>query len=361
MRIPYKIGNYLVKKFIFPFIVVSILVVFLYIIQEFIFNINKYTKMDLNSLIRYFLYWTPYIYFQMFGVAMLFSTIYVVSSLNSSSELLAIHTNGVSTFSMSVMLIIFIFFISLLLIVIQDPFVIDNFKHKTEIEKRFFPKEIVKDNFNITIRGTKGNLYYVNKYIDKTKELIDARIIQYDNSIGIKTEIIAKSAKYISNGQWIFYDVYEYQYDLSNQEIYKEHFNEKKYDLIDEPELFQRSFFNMELLHIKEGWKTVQMMKKYKLYSYNDEFNFWAKFVFPISGFLISLFGIATGSFFRKNTLIISLIACIVVYGTYYFIINTLYVLGKRGLGNAFISALIGPILFLVLGVYSLIKVDKIY
>ena len=56
MRIPYKIGNYLVKKFIFPFIVVSILVVFLYIMQDFIFNINKYMKMDLNSLIHYFLY-----------------------------------------------------------------------------------------------------------------------------------------------------------------------------------------------------------------------------------------------------------------------------------------------------------------
>ena len=297
----------------------------------------------------------------MFGVAMLFSTIYVLSSLNSSSELLAIHTNGVSTVSMSVMLIIFIFLISLLLIVTQDPFVIDNFKHKTEIENKFFPKEIVKDNFNVTLKGTKGNIYYVNKYIDKTKELIDVRIIQYDRNVGIKTEIIGKSAKYISNGNWMLYDVYEYQYDLSNQKIFKEHFDEKEYYLIDEPELFQRSFFNMELLHIYEGWKTIQMMKKYKLYNYKDEFNFWAKFVFPISGFLISLFGIATGSFFRKNTLIISLIASIVVYGSYYFVINTLYVLGKRGVGNAFVSALIGPIFFLILGVYSLIKVDKIY
>ncbi|HPC37972.1 MAG TPA: LptF/LptG family permease [Exilispira sp.] len=361
MKVPIKIGNYLVKKFIFPFIIVSLLVVFLYIIQEFVFNINKYMKMDLNSLVHYFLYWTPYIYMQMFGVAMLFSTIYVISSLNSSSELLAIHTNGISTFSMSVMLIIFIFFISVILIVTQDSFVIDNFKKKTEIERKFFPKEIVKDNVNITLRGSRGNIYYVNKYLDKTKELIDVRIIQYDNHIGIKTEIIGKSAKYINKGRWLFYDVYEYQYDLNNQETLKQHYVEKEYNLFDEPELFQRSVYNMELLHIKEGWQTVQLMKKYNLYNYIDEFNFWAKFVFPISGFLISLFGIAAGTFFRKNTLIIGLISCIIIYGSYYFIINILYVLGKRGIGNAFISALIGPIIFLILGIYSLVKVDKIY
>ena len=117
----------------------------------------------------------------------------------------------------------------------------------------------------------------------------------------------------------------------------------------------------MELLHIDEGWQIIKIIHKYKLSNYVDEFNFWAKFVFPISGFLISLFGIAAGTFFRKNTLIIGLILNIVIYGTYYFIINTLYVLGKRGVGNAFISAMIGPVIFLFLGIFSLVKVDKVY
>ncbi|MFN3412142.1 MAG: LptF/LptG family permease [Exilispira sp.] len=361
MRIPFKIGKYLAKKFIFPFIVISILVIFLYIMQEFVFNINKYLKMDLKSLVNYFLFWSPYIYFQMFGVAMLFSTIYIVSSLNTTSELLAIHTNGVSTLSMSVILIIFIFFISLFLIVTQDIFVIDNYKRKIEIENKFFPKEVAKDNFNITLKGSKGNIYYVNKYLDGTKELIELRIIQYSKNKGIDAEIIAKSARYISDGKWILYDVYEYQYDNENLKILKNYSNEKIFTLYDEPELFQRVKYDMELLHIKEGWKVVQMMKKYNLYNYIEEFNFWTKFVFPISGFLISLFGIAAGTFFRKNSLILGLITCIVVYGTYYFIINTLYVLGKRGIGNALTSALIGPVVFFILGVYSLIKVDKIY
>ncbi|HQJ41580.1 MAG TPA: hypothetical protein PK449_08470, partial [Exilispira sp.] len=56
MRVPFKIGIYLVKKFILPFIVISVLVVFLYIVQDFILNVNKYMKMDLNSLFKYYLY-----------------------------------------------------------------------------------------------------------------------------------------------------------------------------------------------------------------------------------------------------------------------------------------------------------------
>lgn len=361
MQIPYKIGKYLAKKFIFPFLVISILVIFLYIMQEFIFNINKYLKMDLKSLVNYFIFWSPYIYFQMFGVAMLFSTIYVISSLNNTSELLAIHTNGVSTFSMSLILIILIFFISIFIIFTQDYFVIDNYKKKVEIEKKYFPKEVIKDNYNISLVGTKGYIYYVNQYIDREKELVEVRIIQYSKSIGIKTEIIAKHAKYVSKGKWLLYDVYEYKYDLKNQEILKSYYDEKRYVLYDEPELFERAIYDMELLHIKEGWQIIRLMRKYKIYNYIEEFNFWAKFVFPISGLLISLFGIAAGSFFRKNTLIMGLITCIVVYGSYYFIISTLYILGKRGVGNAFLSSLFGPIIFLVLGIFSLIKVDKIY
>ena len=361
MIIPVKIGRYLVKKFILPFLIISILVVFLYILQEFIFNVNKYLKMDTRSLINYFLYWIPYIYFQMFGVAILFSTIYVISSLNITSELLAIHTSGVSTFSMSIILIIFIFLLSSFIIFTQDIFVIDNYKKKIDIENRFFPKEVIKDNFNINLIGISGNIYYINQYIDKTKELNKVRIIQYSRNFGIKTEIIADYAKYIANGKWKLINIYEYTYDLKNQITTKTSYLEKEYFLKDGPELFQKVKFDMELLHIKDGWQSIRIMRKYKLYNYTDEFNFWAKFVFPISGFLISLFGIAAGSFFRKNTLILGLIASIIVYGSYYFIINTLWVLGKRGIGDAFISAIIGPIIFLFLGIFSLIKADKVF
>jgi len=361
LQIPYRIGKYLVKKFILPFIIISCLVVFLYIIQDFIFNVNKYMKMDLKSLLLYFLYWIPYIYFQMFGVAILISTVYVISSLNISSELLAIHTSGVSTFSMAIILIIFIFFLSIFIIFNQDRFVIDNYKKKIEIENRFFPKTHVKDNFNITLTGSSGNIYYIGKYIDLAKEIYDIRIIKYLKNSGIKTEIIAESAKYISNGNWQIINANEYKYDLNKQEVRLYKYDQKIYKLGDGPELFQKASFDMELLHIKEGWQTINLMRKYNIVNYMDEFNFWAKFVFPISGFLISLFGIAAGSFFRKNILIMGLIVSIIIYGSYYFLINTLWVLGKRGIGDAFVSAILGPIIFLILGILALIKADKVF
>ncbi|HOV46664.1 MAG TPA: LptF/LptG family permease [Exilispira sp.] len=360
MRVPFKIGIYLVKKFILPFIVISVLVVFLYIVQDFILNVNKYMKMDLNSLFKYYLYWIPYIYLQMYGVALLFSTIYVISTLNTTSELLAINASGISTLSMSIMLIILIFLITLVFIITQDSFVVDNYRKKIAIERKFFPKKIEQDNFNIRIKGHGDKIYYVERYFDKAKTIEGVRIVFYRKQDGIRHEIIAEKGEYIGKGIWELFNVNEYIYSSRDETLKKNSYDKKSYNLKDEPDLFQKSIYEMELMHISEGFQYVKLLRKYKINNYKDEFDFYGKFVFPISGFFISLFGIAAGKFFKKNTLVFALITCIIIYGLYYFILNSLFVLGRRGFADPLFSALIGPILFLFLGIFSITKADLV-
>lgn len=356
MKIPKKLGLYLIKSFFGPFLIMSLLIIIIYIVQDFIQHINSFlgSGKSFNLVIMYYLYWAPKMFFQTFPLPVLFASVYIISNLNFHNELIAIHSSGISTLQLSIPLLIFIFLFTGVLIATQDYYVTNTYKKKLEIEKILFNRKIIKDNYNISKKGFDNTFFFIRKYTAKNQRLDSIHIIKFSKDGEIIQDIKAGYGIYDSKtNKWIFYNVYETFY---SHKLLVRYYTNKGYDLKEKPLFFARTSDNVETMTIKEAMEYINMLKTSGNTNFYDELYFWEKFSLPIGAFIIAIFGIAAGTYFRHNVLINSLILCLVVFAIYYWVLNTFFLFGRKGFGTPFLAAWIGDFIFVILGIISLTK-----
>lgn len=356
MKIPKKLGLYLIKSFIVPFILMSVLIIIIYIIQDFLQHINTFlnTNKPFNLVLKFYFYWIPKMFFQTFSLPILFATVYVISNLNFHNELIAIHSSGISTLQLSLPLLIFIFLLTLFLIGSQDYYVTNSYNKKLEVEKTLFNRKIIKDNYNISKKGFDNKFFFVRRYIAKNEKLETIHIIKFSKNGEIIYDIKAKYGIFDDKTQtWEFYKVNEITYQPT---LTVKYYSKKIYKLKEKPIFFARTSDNVETMTIEESIEYINMLKSSGNSNFYDELYFWEKFSLPAAAFIMAIFGIAAGTYFRHNVLINSLILCLIVFAVYYWVLNTFFLFGRKGFGTPFLAAWIGDFIFTILGIISLFK-----
>lgn len=358
MRIPRRLGLYLVKQFFLPFLIVSVLFTFINIMYDFVQNSTRFTSagMTFPTIMTYYAYWMPKMTFQLFPISVLFAVIFVVSTMNHDNELLAAYASGLSTFQVTSLLLVTVIVLTMVFLGTQDIWVTPQWQKKAAMDKFYFHTNVVKDNFNIKLKGTKDVLYLVQQFKEREGTLTGIHVIQFNRDVGMVKEIFAQTGTYDKKTKiWTYYDVIEVVY--TNGVIQTNKMTEKVYNFPEGPDFFSRDVVDMDAMTLKAAYTYLQMLRKYSIHSFIDEHLFWTRLSLPFSGIIISIFGIVAGAYFRRNTLVSSLLVCLVVFAVYYFTVNLFFNLGKRGIGSPIFSSWVGNIMFTVLGGISISKI----
>ena len=90
------IDRYVAKLFLLYFLAGLLVFSTLFLAVDFMTQAAKFSDAGMDSLLRYYGYLLPSIVYNMFPVASLLSTVFTLSTLNKSNELVALFSSGMS-------------------------------------------------------------------------------------------------------------------------------------------------------------------------------------------------------------------------------------------------------------------------
>ncbi|MDD5496058.1 MAG: LptF/LptG family permease, partial [Candidatus Omnitrophica bacterium] len=207
------IDKYMVKGFLWPFLWCLFMFVILAIIIDifsFIDDIVKY-KISIFSIIAFYVYYSPTILLQVAPMAVLLSTIYILSNLNKNNEITAMRSSGIGLWRILTPMLILGFIIGMFTFIVNDRVIptssrVANMIRRDELEKNKNRGQQTKVIENVALYASDNRIIFARNYDPATKTLGDIIIHQHDGSERLVSKITAQRGEWTKEG-WKFYKV----------------------------------------------------------------------------------------------------------------------------------------------------------
>jgi len=344
-----KINIYLLKNFIYSFLLVftlfTILVFFSDLIEQFRKSTNKNVPFDIVFRLTFLN--SPSLIFSTLPIVVFFSSILGYLKLIRSSEYIVMGSSGISSMQSAKAPISIFFLISLVFVFVLNPLSAIFQKEFQELDYKYIKKidrltSISKNGIWLMQESPNGltNIIYAKSIKDDGATLIDFMLLEYSKNDEFQGRIDGKMAKLIDKN-WlmknllftkkdmepIFYESFEYSAHINKEDIKNS---------LSAPEMM--SYLQLgSFIYILE--KLGYSANDYKIYFYNI-------LLMPIVviGFVLLassiIVGIKQNDKFTK-TLIISFLMIFI----YYFFTNLMNTLGSNSKISPFLSTITTPIL----------------
>ena len=360
------LDRYIVREFISPFIYCIAVFVSLYIVIDLFNHLDDILKqgVSISTLYSYYLSFVPIIFVQTAPIAVLLSTIYILSKLNKHNEVVAMKANGISLIQMLRPFICLGFVLSIFVFLVNDKIVprasiVSTTIKEENIEKA---KTAGKNKIinNVTIYGSKNRLFFIGSFDVNKKILNDITILEHDEKQRVRSKIAAPRAEWI-NDEWKFYDCIVYQFpEESTMPAEPSVFKEIVLDIEEKPNDFLRvedraDFMNYYQLkdYIRRlsgaGGPTTRKLRVDLHY----------KISFPFISLIIMLIGVPFALVSRRGGALFGVGICLGISLSYYGVSAVSIALGKGGMLPSFVSAWLTNILFGALGIILIRKIDQ--
>lgn len=358
------IDRYMVRGFLGPFIWCVLLFNVMAIIIDifsFIDDIVKY-KIPGASIAAFYVYYTPTIFIQVTPMAVLLSTIFVLSNLNKNNEITAMKSSGISLWRILSPILIIGFIISSVIFVVNDRVIptsskIANYIRTEELEKEKRSGNQARIVKNVAVYGTGNRILFARSYDTEKKILSDVIIHEHDTKENLTSKITAQSGIWTGDN-WKFNKVIIYKIDnagriLSDPDFY----NEKVVPLKEKPRDFATREWRSEYLSYKDLRRYINNFRGSGIRLVkNLMVDLQYKLAFPLISFVIILIGAPFAIITTRGGVLIGIGMSIVIGLLYYAFIAIFIAFGKAGILPPIASAWLGNVLFAALGVYLVNK-----
>jgi lipopolysaccharide export system permease protein len=354
----------MVRGFLSPFVWCTLVFVIMAVIIDifsFIDDIVKF-KIPLASIAAFYVYYTPTIFIQVTPMAVLLSTIYVLSNLNKHNEITAMKSSGVSLWRILKPILIIGFIISVFVFIVNDRVIPVSSKISNVIRRDELEKDKNKDRKqgvinSVAVYGSGNRIIFARNYDVGNKTLGDIIIHEHDKKSNLVSKMTAQSGVWTSEG-WKFNKVIMWRIDNSGRILGDpEFFSEKIIPLKEKPSDFASREWRSEYMTYRQlrGY-----IKNFRGAGTRIVRSLLVDLHYKISFALISLIIIAIGAPFALITtrggVLIGIGMSIVIGLMYYAFIAVALALGKGGMLPPFVAAWIGNAVFAVIGVYLVNK-----
>ena len=358
------VDKYLFKGFIGPFIWCLFLFTSMAIIIDifsFIDDIVKF-KIPAASIIAFYVYYCPTIFVQVTPMAVLLSTIYVLSNLNKHNEIVAMKSSGISLWRIMAPIFIMGFIISVFVFIINDRIIpvssrVSSVIRRDELEKE---KRLGRENKiidSVAIYGSGNRIIFARTYDTEKKVLTDIIIHEHNTSQDLISKTTAQSAVWES-GEWHFKKAIIYKIDNAGQILGEPLFlNETVLPIKEKPSDFANKEWRAEYMSYRE-------LKKYIKYFKGAEtklikgllVDLYYKVSFSVISLIIILIGAPFALITTRGGVLIGLGMSITIGLLYYAFIAMALAFGKAGILPPAVAAWLGNAVFAILGVYLVNK-----
>lgn len=358
------IDKYMVRGFLGPFLWCVLLFNVMAVIIDifsFIDDIVKY-KIPGASIAAFYVYYLPTIFIQVTPMAVLLSSIFVLSNLNKHNEITAMKSSGISLWRILSPVLIVGFIVSIVVFVVNDRIIptsskIANYIRTEELEKEKRKESPVKIVKNVALYGAGNRIIFARSYETERKLLTDVIIHEHDSKANLTSKITAQNGAWTGDG-WRFYKVIVYHIDNSGKILGEPKFyNEKDVPLKERPTDFANREFRAEYMSYRQLQKYIMNFRGAGTHMVKNLLvDLHYKIAFPFISFVIILIGAPFAIITTRGGVLIGIGMSIVIGLLYYAFIAIFIAFGKAGILPPFIAAWLGNIVFAALGIHLVNK-----
>jgi lipopolysaccharide export system permease protein len=250
-------------------------------------------------------------------VAILFAVSFTIGNFYSRNELTVVFSSGVPLFRFTLVLVLFGIAASFFSFYFQDLVVVPTFRQKNELSRTLLRQRQTEYNTDIVVRARNGTLVYSVDYFDSAgPSLVGLSLIQRDETGTFLALIRAPQATW-QEDHWALDSplLYGWQGELLRVSDYVD-----TGDFSESPDTFRRSSINVDDLPVKELDGLIGDLAAAGLPYAEAQADYYRRFSFSVTPLVVILLSIPLGGWFRKNVLLMSLVASLALAALYYIL-----------------------------------------
>jgi lipopolysaccharide export system permease protein len=327
--------------------------VMLLLLIDLFSNIVNYLNYEvpLKQILMVTIYYVPKSISFALPISLLFASAYTLGDLYAKNELTSIFSSGIPFWRFSVSLLLIGLLASFFAFMFDDTVVIPTLKEKTDLASILLHKQRTENNSDIVIKANNGQRIYSVDFFDiVTTSLNGVNIIEQDDK-GDFTALIRSPRATWSGGHWVFSNAVIYQWEngilrvesLTDPENYTEH-----------PDTFRRNAVDVESLSARQAGLLVEDLRNAGLPFISAQADYYHRFSFPTASFVVMILSISMGGRFKKNILLMSLLASLVGAVVFYVGEMISMMMARLGYIPTIMGAWFPVLLFIVIGLLLL-------
>jgi len=343
----------ILKEFI-PFLLLGVLFFALILVLADVFtNLWRYLNREVpfeQAIMVSFMYGPKALTFAL-PIGSMFAAAFALGNLGARNELIAVFGSGVplTRFVMPILMIAVL--LSAGGFILEDRVAIPMMKMRNQVSRELLGIQDSRNRSRAVAIARQGRvIYYADYYNDEKQILTGLTVIRLDENNRFHKRIDAEQATWDETGSWLMEGCRVY-YNGADEEILQENFERYRDDQVDEnPSTFRLDTRKLEEMTESEARLWIETQKKaglpYKLY----QAEYYQRFTMALTPFLVVLFAGALGGRFKRNVLLMSLLASLGLSSAWYIIRMISTLISVIGMVSPLVGAVVPYLGFLALG-----------
>ncbi|MDR2601694.1 MAG: LptF/LptG family permease [Spirochaetaceae bacterium] len=313
------IDKYILKQFTPVFFISVFMFILLLILIDLFLNLVHYLNYNapFQEIIRATFLYIPKSFSYALPMSLIFAIAYTLGDLYAKNELTSIISSGVPFWRIGSPLIIIGAAASVFSFFFEDAVVVPTLKQKNELTRTLRHQPVDEKNSNIVIKSEGGNRIYSVDYYDITNtQLNGVSIIEREEDGKFASHTRAFSAHWDGAG-WILNGgvIYEWDGDFLTSKPFT---TPSPSPYTESPETFRRGALDPKDLRVRDVRVLIRDLKQSELPYLKVLADYHHRFSFSAVSFIVVVLSISMGGRFRKNIMLMSLLASLAISVIYY-------------------------------------------
>jgi len=284
-------------------------------------------------------------------VSYLFGISYSLGLFYANNELFAIFGSGVSLQRLVAPFLVLGVVLSIGAFFFEDGVVIPTFRMKNDAYSDAVKQTVSLSQSNVTVTSPDQRVVYqADYYNDAEGRLSGLTVVIRDADMTLSRRIDAQWGEW-KGSHWVLHDCTIFTWDQQTGTLSNEKAPVWDSTILSEPpDTFRKLSQNVEEMDREESQRFVAAIRKAGLPFREALTDYYRKFSFASTPLIVALIASSLGSTFKKNILLMSLLAALVISVVYYVSQMVAAILSKNGYIPPLAGAWSPFSLFLVLG-----------
>ncbi|MDR3145609.1 MAG: LptF/LptG family permease [Treponema sp.] len=347
------LDRYLAKQF-FPIFVIAVsMFILLLALIDLFANIFRYLsyQVPVLEILKISLFYLPKCFSYALPIALLFASAYTLGDLYARNELTAILSSGIPFWRFSLPLVVIGMLASLFAFGFEDIVVIPTLAVKNTLSRYYLRQDRQESNSDVVIKTRGGNLVYAVDYFDYRSLVLNGiSIVEQDERGAFISQVRSPQATW-NGDHWVLSNpvVYEWEGDLlrvrplGETDVYREH-----------PDTFRRNAVEVEELRVRDARLLVEDLTTAGLPIIRALADYYHRFSFSAASLVVMVLSISMGGRFKKNILLMSLLASLSSAVTFYVMEMISMLMARLGYIPPLVGAWFPVGIFIVIGLLLL-------